>query len=170
MLDRLDIGTYSWKYDSWRGLIYPKTGEINYLEHYSRHYKTVEIDQWFWSLHGPDKISLPLPHVVESYRESVPDDFRFTIKVPNAITLTHFYQKSKGLPLEENPHFLSIELFEQFLQKIEPLLSQTQSLMFQFEYVNNHYEGSAPLTIQKLISFLDPSQKGPTRQETLDLF
>lgn len=38
------IGTCSWKYDSWKGLVYPDFGEFNYLEEYSRHYNTVEID------------------------------------------------------------------------------------------------------------------------------
>ena len=49
-MNKLHVGTCSWKYDSWKGIIYPEFGEINYLEEYSKHYKTVEVDQWFWSL------------------------------------------------------------------------------------------------------------------------
>ena len=72
------IGTCSWKYDSWKGLIYPDFGEFNFLEEYSKHYYTVEIDQWFWSL-NKDKAYLPKPNTVEEYNEVTPKDFKFTI-------------------------------------------------------------------------------------------
>ena len=114
------LGTCSWKYDSWRGLVYSDQAKKNYLLEYSKKYDTVEIDQWFWSLFGVDKVSLPFPNIVEEYTESVPEDFKFTIKVPNSITLTHFYRKIKTKPLEVNPYFLSIELFETFLNSLKP--------------------------------------------------
>ena len=132
----LRIGTCSWKYDSWKGIIYPDKKSLNYLQEYARHFNTVEIDQWFWSLFGVDKVALPSPFTVQEYVESVPRDFMFTIKIPNSITLTHFYKKEKDDPLVENPHFLSRELFHNFLQSIEPMKSQLGPLMFQFEYLN----------------------------------
>jgi hypothetical protein len=49
-MSHLLIGTCSWKYDSWRGIIYPDFGEFNYLEKYSKNYNIVEVDQWFWPL------------------------------------------------------------------------------------------------------------------------
>ena len=64
----------------------------DYLADYARHLSTVEIDQWFWSLF-PGGITLPSTDTVKQYAESVPDDFRFTVKAPNAITLTHYYRK-----------------------------------------------------------------------------
>lgn len=39
------FGACSWKYDSWRGIIYPENGEINYLKEYSKYFKTIEINQ-----------------------------------------------------------------------------------------------------------------------------
>jgi uncharacterized protein YecE (DUF72 family) len=132
----LRIGTCSWKYDSWQGIIYPDQKPVNYLQEYSRHYHTVEIDQWFWSLFGVDKVALPSPFMVQEYVESVPRDFKFTIKIPNSITLTHFYKKEKDDPLTENPHFLSCELFRDFLKSIEPMKAQLGPIMFQFEYLN----------------------------------
>ena len=90
------IGTCSWKYDSRRGIIYSNDPDINYLQEYSKHYNTVEIDQWFWSLYGIDKVSLPLKTDVLNYHDSVPDNFKFSIKVPNSITLTHYYKKTKN--------------------------------------------------------------------------
>ena len=130
------IGTCSWKYDSWQGVIYPEVKPFNYLAEYSRHYKTVEVDQWFWSLFTGDKAVLPKPSVVREYAASIPDDFIFAIKVPNSITLTHHYKKSKSDPLEPNPHFLSLELMTMFLELLEPLSKNIGPLMFQFEYLN----------------------------------
>ncbi len=46
-MSQLRIGTCSWKYDSWRGLVYSNEPKINYLKEYSKHFNTVEIDQWF---------------------------------------------------------------------------------------------------------------------------
>lgn len=134
----VSLGTCSWKYDSWEGIVYPEEGTYNYLTEYSRHFDTVEVDQWFWSLFGEDKVKLPDAKTVEEYLQSVPQDFRFTVKVPNSITLTHFYThgKPKGAPLEVNPHFLSVELFKEFLKRIEPLRAKVGVLMFQFEYLN----------------------------------
>ncbi|RMH90816.1 MAG: DUF72 domain-containing protein [Calditrichaeota bacterium] len=132
----LYIGTCSWKYDSWRGLVYSDKKPLNYLEEYARHYRTVEIDQWFWSLFGINKVSLPRPEVVQEYLRSVPPSFRFTIKMPNSITLTHFYRKRKDEPLRRNPYFLSHELLREFLRLISPMKPHIGMLMFQFEYLN----------------------------------
>lgn len=136
MNKKLRIGTCSWKYDSWKGIVYSENENINYLEEYSCHYDTVEVDQWFWSLFSSTKVDLPQKSVVLEYKKSVPKDFKFTIKVPNSITLTHFYNKNKSEELIKNPHFLSNNLFEEFLDSIEPIKAQIGCLMFQFEYLN----------------------------------
>ena len=150
----LRIGTCSWKYDSWKGIIYPDKKSLNYLQEYARHFNTVEIDQWFWSLFGVDKVALPSPFTVQEYVESVPRDFMFTIKIPNSITLTHFYKKEKDDPLVENPHFLSRELFHNFLQSIEPMKSQLGPLMFQFEYLNKQKMPSQKEFQERFSTFL----------------
>ena len=41
----LHIGTCSWKYDFWKGIIYPDKEKFNFLGEYSKHYNTVEVDQ-----------------------------------------------------------------------------------------------------------------------------
>jgi uncharacterized protein YecE (DUF72 family) len=162
----LRIGTCSWKFPSWVGLVYstpegappdpsalPEDAPLfaplreesgtdedrapvaSYLVEYARQYNTVEIDQWFWSLFGPEKVSLPRPDDVSAYRAAVPDDFRFTVKAPNSVTLTHFYAKAEE-PLVENPHFLSTDLAERFLKLLDPLHPLLGPIMFQFEYLN----------------------------------
>lgn len=117
-------------------IVYSAEKGINYLKEYSKKYNSVEIDQWFWSLFGKTKVVLPKDEVAREYSQSVGDDFLFTIKVPNSITLTHFYNKKKSDPLIENPYFLSTELFLRFLKTIEPIKDKSGPIMFQFEYLN----------------------------------
>jgi uncharacterized protein YecE (DUF72 family) len=132
----LRIGTCSWKYPSWQGLVYSGTRNMNYLREYAGKYNTVEVDQWFWSLFAEQSVRLPNPADVQRYRESVPSDFRFTVKAPNSVTLTHFYGRAKTDPLVDNPHFLSTTLLQKFLFSLDPLRDLLGPIMFQFEYLN----------------------------------
>lgn len=152
---KIRIGTCSWKYDSWQGLVYSDQAKNNYLLEYSKKFDTVEIDQWFWSLFGIDKVSLPLPNVVDEYSTSVPEDFKFTIKVPNSITLTHFYRKIKIDPLEINPYFLSTDLFDTFLNSLKPMHPKIGLLMFQFEYLNKQKMTSQSEFIENFSGFIE---------------
>jgi uncharacterized protein YecE (DUF72 family) len=156
----LRIGTCSWKFDSWEGLVYSEKGKENYLAEYAGQYNTVEIDQWFWSLFGGGKTKLPEPQVVENYAQSIPPGFTFSIKVPNSITLTHYYQKDKRAPLADNPYFFSIDLFQQFLERIEPLKEHLGPLMFQFEYLNKKKMPSQDEFQQKLAGFIARCPEG----------
>ena len=144
------FGTCSWKYESWKGLIYPEIEKFDYLKEYSKHFNTVEIDQWFWSLFAPSKVILPQKKIVNEYKNSVPKDFLFTVKVPNSLTLTHFYRKNKSEELIKNPHFLSVDLYNQFIESINPLYNQIGCLIFQFEYLNKEKMSSQSL-FQNLI-------------------
>lgn len=135
-MSKLRIGTCSWKYESWRGLVYSKEEKINFLKEYAQHYNSVEVDQWFWSLHGNNKVILPKPEVVKAYQISVPNDFKFTIKIPNSITLTHLNKGKDDEELVPNTHFLSLTLLDEFLHTIKPLKFNLGPLIFQFEYLN----------------------------------
>jgi uncharacterized protein YecE (DUF72 family) len=138
----LRIGTCSWKYDSWKGLLYEPGKSFrpeDYLREYAGRLNSVEVDQWFWSLF-PDTVRLPDIRIVRQYAEAVPDDFVFTVKAPNSLTLTHFYSRqppahaaSAGSP---NPYFLDPALLERFLERLAPLGRKLGPVMFQFEYLN----------------------------------
>jgi len=131
------IGTCSWKYPEWQGLVYSAARGIDYLAEYSGRYDTVEIDQWFWSLFaGSEGARMPNQRDVAEYCTSVPAPFRFTVKVPNAITLTHYYAKKKSDPLQPNPFLFSPDVFQAFLSILAPLNDRIGALIFQFEYLN----------------------------------
>ena len=153
------IGTCSWKYDSWKGIIYPDKEKINHLVEYAKHFNTVEVDQWFWSLFEPKKVLLPKDNDVKSYSESVPDDFRFTIKIPNSVTLTHFYNKSKTEELKPNPFFLNIDLFDKFLETLKPMQKNIGLLMFQFEYLNKQKLSGLTEFIDRFEGFIENADK-----------
>ena len=98
----LRIGTCSWKYDSWKGLIHEAEKDYkpyDYLTDYAKYYNTVEIDQWFWSLF-PIGARLPNIETVKIYSNSVPDDFLFTVKAPNSITLNRTKQHIPQIRLD----------------------------------------------------------------------
>jgi uncharacterized protein YecE (DUF72 family) len=153
----LRIGTCSWKYPSWHGLVYSKPEGIDYLEEYARRYDTVEIDQWFWSLFPQGKVRLPALRDAESYRKAVPANFRFTVKAPNSLTLTHHYPKESGKGKnalgEPNPHFLSKSLMTDFHESIAPLHDVLGPVILQFEYLNRNKMASQDALEKALESF-----------------
>jgi uncharacterized protein YecE (DUF72 family) len=151
-MGKIRIGTCSWKYPSWKGLVYPE-GVANYLEEYARMYSTVEIDQWFWSLFPNAEPRLPELRVVAQYAESVPADFRFTVKAPNSITLTHAYRRGKTAPGPANPHFLSRTLASQFMRTLAPMGRKLGPVIFQFEYLNRQKMESQAAFEEKLAAF-----------------
>lgn len=160
------VGTCSWKYDSWKGLVYDPSVRYrpeDYLSDYARHFRTVEVDQWFWSLF-PNGVRLPEIKTVTSYADSVPDDFIFTAKAPNSITLTHFYAKQpKALAAyanRPNQYFLSIDLLNRFLESLAPFGDKLGPIMFQFEYLNRKKMPSRDAFLDRLHEFFDKAPSG----------
>lgn len=158
---RLRIGTCSWRFPSWAGLVYSAPKGINYLREYAEKYDTVEIDRWFWSLFEASEPRLPASSDVEQYRTSVGSNFRFTVKAPNSITLTHFYRKSKADPLVTNPHFLSPDLFARFMSLLEPFGRLLGPVILQFGYLNREHLSGQDEFLERLEQFVRQTPQGP---------
>ncbi len=154
MFAQLHIGTCSWKYPSWKGLVYDSKKPENFLQEYAKKYKSVEIDQWFWSLFGTEKVVLPKADVVQEYVNSVPDHFRFVVKAPNSLSLTHLYKNQTAGQLVENPHFLSPDLYQTFLNSLSVMHKQVGAINLQFEYLNKLKMPSPQLFLDQFINFL----------------
>ena len=73
------IGTSGYSYKDWEGEFYPEDiGAGNYLEFYSRYFKTVEINSTYYSL--------PNPYLFFNLLKKVPDNFLFSCKAHSSMT------------------------------------------------------------------------------------
>jgi uncharacterized protein YecE (DUF72 family) len=149
----LYLGTCTWNYDSWAGLVYDRQASTaaEYLRQYAQRYNAVEIDSWFYHM--------PNGREVTAYKDAVGPEFRFTCKVPQEICLTHLRGKP-GEALAPNPHFLSLDLLSTFLDTVSPLFGQIAAVMFEFEYLNKQKCPSLNAFIEKLGSFFAKAPRG----------
>src|ERR1017187_272544 len=133
------IGTSSWKYAGWRGMLYDEQRYIyrgkfsktrleeNCLPEYSEVFKTVCVDAGYYKF--PDRKYL------ENLAAEVPQDFQFAFKVTDDITIKRFSNHPRlgaraGKP---NEQFLNADLFAQaFLKPCEPFRKNIGLLMFEF--------------------------------------
>jgi uncharacterized protein YecE (DUF72 family) len=162
----LRIGTCSWKFDSWKGIFYDPSKIYRpdeYLSDYAKNLDTVEIDQWFWSLF-PGGIKFPDIGTAKAYAESVPDNFIFTVKAPNSLTLTHFYTKQSrkyaSYGGRANKYFLDNEHLEKFLERLSLMERKLGPIMFQFEYLNKKKMPSKEIFLSRFHEFMDRAPKG----------
>ncbi len=140
----INFGTCSWNYDSWVGLVYsePQKRAVDYLPEYAKAYDSVEVDSWFYKL--------PTRQEVQEYAAAVPGDFTFTCKAPRDISLTHFRNDQESA----NPAFLSVALYEQFLENLEPISGQLGAVILEFEYLNKKKMPSREAFMELLQTFI----------------
>ena len=76
---RVRLGTQGWNYDAWTGAFYPTgTRPADYLAVYARAFDAVEVDSTFYAV--------PSEKTVCGWAARTPADFRFALKLPQAIT------------------------------------------------------------------------------------
>ena len=137
--DNVFIGTSSWKYPGWCGLLYDERRYITRnkfsekrfnetcLEEYAEVFKTVCVDAGYYKFPGE--------RYIEKLVAQVPADFKFSFKATEEITVKNFpnharYGARAGRP---NPNFLNAELFSRaFLGACEPFRKSIGVLMFEF--------------------------------------
>jgi uncharacterized protein YecE (DUF72 family) len=72
-------GTSGWQYRDWRGSFYPADlAQARWLEHYARHFRTVEVNNSFYRL--------PTAATFASWAQRTPDDFVFVVKASRYLT------------------------------------------------------------------------------------
>ena len=77
---KLYVGTSGYSYKEWKGSIYPeKIPSAEMLSYYASRLPAVELNNTFYRR--------PQPSLIASWKSQVPDDFRFSVKVPRWITL-----------------------------------------------------------------------------------
>src|SRR5262245_7955689 len=76
---RVWVGTSGFSYKEWKGIFYPEgLSDAKMLSHYASQFRTVEIDSTFYRM--------PSQNTLESWRDTTPEDFRFTLKASQQIT------------------------------------------------------------------------------------
>ena len=162
----LRVGTCSWKYDSWKGLLYDRGKRYrpgDYLSDYAGCLDSVEVDQWYWSLF-PTGVRLPAPGTVEAYASAVPPEFRFTVKAPNALTLTHFPSRQPAAQRawagKPNRHFLDPQLLRGFLDSLASMRPNLGPIILQFSYLNRESMPSLSDFLDRLGPFLRAAPPG----------
>lgn len=133
------VGTSSWRYPGWRGLLYTDDRYVGRggfsaqrfhrycLREYAEVFKTVCVDAAYYRF--PERAQL------EEMVGMVPEDFRFVLKVTDAITIKTFPQLPKfgQLAGKPNPDFLNAELFvSEFLGVCAPFRPKIAALVFEF--------------------------------------
>jgi len=131
----LRMGTMSWSFPGWRGLLYAQDADPKLLAEaglaaYSQQplLRSVEIDRSFYD---------PLPErYFKDLAAQVPEDFRFLVKAHEECTLAHFpkhprYGKRQG---EANPRFLDAAYAANAVvaQCVPGLGHRLGALLFQF--------------------------------------
>jgi uncharacterized protein YecE (DUF72 family) len=137
--DNLYVGTVSWSKQDWVGSFYPANLKPpQFLEAYTRSFRTVEIDATFYSI--------PQRSTVSGWRDRTPDGFVFAAKIPRVIT----HQKT----LRDCQKELS-----SFLKTMEILGDKLGPLLLQFPYFNKNAFASREQFDKLLRPFLDSLPK-----------
>jgi len=117
--ERVRVGCQGWNYDDWvtgpgggKGIFYPMgTRAAGMLEVYARAFETVEVDSTFYAI--------PPTSTFESWTKRTPDDFTFSLKLPQEIT--HERALRSG----------SIVLLEEFCERARVLKEKLASVLIQ---------------------------------------
>jgi len=139
------VGTSSWKYPGWCGLVYDeqryitrsKFSEAKFerscLSEYAETYRSVCVDGAYYQF--------PTEQYLASLSEQVPDNFKFGFKVTDDVTLKKFPSLPRFGPKggTMNPNFLNPELFlDRFLRPCESIRSKVGPLIFEFSTFHKH--------------------------------
>jgi uncharacterized protein YecE (DUF72 family) len=154
---RLHLGTSSWSFPGWRGLVYDEAGAAHAesrlsregLPAYASHplLGAVGIDRGFYAPIRVDEYA--------RYARQVPEGFRFLVKGPARVT-DALRREEAGRGREPNPDFLDAgAAVESFVRPaIEGLGERLGTLLFQFSPLPASTLSEAPAWIARLREFL----------------
>jgi len=156
----LHLGTSSWSFPGWNGLVYDgdyRDAQLSRdgLAAYSKHplMRTVSIDRTFYAPIGEADYA--------RYASQVPDDFRFLIKAPMAITSP--YLRSDSGEFSDSPVFLDVDYaIREFVSPcIAGLGLKAGPLVFQCPPLGRAFTNDPDIFINRLYRFLKALPHGP---------
>lgn len=155
------LGTSSWSFPTWRGLVYadgyePAALARDGLEAYAQHplLRSVGIDRTFYA---------PIPAAeFAHYARQVPTSFRFLVKAP-VQCVSPWLRAEGGHRSADNPHYLDAGFAaERFvLAAMEGLGDKAGPLVFQFPPLGRGIVSQPAAFAQRLSAFLARLPQGP---------
>lgn len=164
--DRIRLGTSSWSFPGWTGLVYaprngkPATEQVlarHGLAAYARHplFRTVSLDRTFYA---------PLTAAeFAGYASQVPADFRFVVKAPAAITDPVVRKPGSGEAARENPTFLDASAAAAAFVRpaVAGLGAKAGPLVFQFPPLGRRLLADVPRLAGRIGAFVAMLPRGP---------
>lgn len=134
------VGTSGWVYPHWRNVFYPpKLAQSKWLEFYTDHFPSVELNYSFYRL--------PSERSFSNWRDNSPDGFRYAVKVSRFIT--HMKRlKDVAEPLET-----FINRARNLSEKLGPLLFQLPANMRRNDELLEHFLAALPREFRHVIEF-----------------
>lgn len=147
-------GTSGYSYKEWRGAFYPEDlPQDEWLSYYARQLPTVEINNTFYRM--------PKTHVVEGWRDAVPDNFRFVFKASRRIT------HQKRLKEADEPMEYLVKRAHTFGDKLGAVLFQLPPNMpLNLERLQT-FQALIPAEIPAAFEFRNASWDDPAVSEAL---
>jgi len=150
----LRLGTSSWNYPGWDGLVwngeYAETNLSRYgLAAYAQHplFRTVSIDRTFYRPMNVAQFA--------EYATQVGQDFRFVVKAPSLVC-DALVRDDTGRGMRQNPNFLNAEqAIQTFVEPaLEGLKHRLGALVFQISPLPTGWLGQMPKVIDRLHALL----------------
>jgi uncharacterized protein YecE (DUF72 family) len=128
------LGTSSFTAQGWEGSFYPKgMRSADYLTFYAEHFHTVEVDSTFYAC--------PSARTVSNWNARTPEDFIFSVKVPQIITHEKVLLDCDA-PLQE------------FFTAMDLLGNKLGPMVFQFPFFNRSVFRDRHEFLDRLVPFL----------------
>ena len=152
--ERIRLGTSSWSFPGWAGLVYDREAKPAHLARhglaaYAEHplLGAVGIDRTYYAPISSDAFA--------EYAAAVPAEFRFLVKAASLCTDPHV-RDERGRPTEPNPTFLDVEFTanEVVAPLIEGLGRKAGALVFQFPPLGREVTDRPEAFAERLTVFL----------------
>jgi uncharacterized protein YecE (DUF72 family) len=140
------LGTSSFTATGWNGSFYPRGMKpSDYLAFYAERFHTVEVDSTFYAC--------PTPRTVENWKARTPEDFIFSVKVPQTITHDKVLRDCDAE-------------FSEFLETMDILGPKLGPIVFQFPLFQRNVVQDRHEFTDRLIPFL---KKLPNRKFAVEI-
>jgi uncharacterized protein YecE (DUF72 family) len=141
---KIHIGTSGWSYDHWKGPFYQdNTAGEDMLAFYAENFRTVEVNNTFYRLPSTDTL--------KKWKDTVPDDFLFSVKASRYIT----HRKKLKDPAESIEKFF--EQIEVLDDKLGPILFQLPPRWHKNKDRLSEFIDALPSEYRYVFEFRDPT-------------